>query len=272
MALTEFQRTVCRLIASIRIEQGESYIAGGTALNMFTGSSRISQDIDSFHDTEEALEITWDSDRKILKSSCNVDLIRERAGFVEAVISRGSDSVVMRWARDSAYRFFPLVEHDDFGLTLHPFDLATNKVLALVGRLEVRDWVDVIHCNRSIQPMGYLAWAACGKDPGFCPTMILEHAARSSHYSAEEVAELSYEGIPPDAGALAREWHQILQDSNEVVTSLPAAEVGRCAMTSEGALFRGKGNQISTALAEGRLQFHSGSIKGAYPSIIDRDD
>jgi hypothetical protein len=32
-----------------------------------------------------------------------------------------------------------LVEHPDFGLTLNPFDLATNKLLVLVGRLEVRD-------------------------------------------------------------------------------------------------------------------------------------
>ena len=33
-----------------------------------------------------------------------------------------------------------LVEHPDFGLALHPFDLATNKVLALVGRLEACAW------------------------------------------------------------------------------------------------------------------------------------
>jgi len=39
-------------------------------------------------------------------------------------------------------------------LALHPFDLATNKVLALVGRLEVRDWVDVIECDRRLQPFG----------------------------------------------------------------------------------------------------------------------
>jgi hypothetical protein len=31
-----------------------------------------------------------------------------------------------------------LVEHDGLGLTLHPFDLATNKVLALVGRVRGR--------------------------------------------------------------------------------------------------------------------------------------
>jgi len=41
---------------------------------------------------------------------------------------------------------FPLVEHAELGLALHPFDLATNKVLALVGRAEPRDWIDAIHC------------------------------------------------------------------------------------------------------------------------------
>jgi hypothetical protein len=27
--------------------------------------------------------------------------------------------VLVEWTRDSAYRFFPLVEHPDFGLVLH---------------------------------------------------------------------------------------------------------------------------------------------------------
>ena len=63
----------------------------------------------------------------------------------------------MQWVRDSAFRFFPLVTHEQLGLVLHPFDLATNKVLALVGRLEVRDWIDVIECSRRLQPLGFLA-------------------------------------------------------------------------------------------------------------------
>jgi hypothetical protein len=56
-------------------------------------------------------------------------------------------TVLVQWARDSAFRFFPLVEHDIFGLTLHPFDLATNKLLALVGRREARDWIDIVECH-----------------------------------------------------------------------------------------------------------------------------
>jgi hypothetical protein len=67
MALTEFQRTVCRLIADQRIRSGESYVAGGTVLNTWTRSSRISRDIDLFHDTTEAVASSWAEDRKLLK-------------------------------------------------------------------------------------------------------------------------------------------------------------------------------------------------------------
>ena len=42
MALTEFQRAVCRLIADNRIASGESYVAGGVALNELIGHDRLS--------------------------------------------------------------------------------------------------------------------------------------------------------------------------------------------------------------------------------------
>ena len=98
-----------------------------------------------------------------------METVRELPAFIEAVVRKAHDQVRMEWARDSAFRFFPLMEHQDLGLTLHPFDLATNKVLALVGRLEVRDWIDAISSHGRLQPLGYLLWAACGKDPGSVP-------------------------------------------------------------------------------------------------------
>ena len=67
MALTEFQRTVCRIIARNRIAGGESYVAGGTALNAATAAARISRDIDLFHDTAEAVASSWEADRRLLE-------------------------------------------------------------------------------------------------------------------------------------------------------------------------------------------------------------
>src|SRR5699024_9483939 len=129
-------------------------------------------------DTTEAVAASWDADRQALEfAGYSVGTRRERPGFVEAIVAGQAGTLTVEWVRDSAFRFFPLVEHEEFGLVLHPFDLATNKVLALVGRAEVRDWLDVMECDRGIQPLGYLSWAACGKDPGFTPAGILAHAA-----------------------------------------------------------------------------------------------
>ncbi|MEO6402890.1 MAG: nucleotidyl transferase AbiEii/AbiGii toxin family protein, partial [Vicinamibacteria bacterium] len=143
-------------------------MAGGVALNEAFRMPRISRDIDLFHDTYEAVEATWPADRRLLEArGFQVEVIRELRGFVQASVTGLGDSVKVEWVRDSAYRFFPLQLDPVLGLTLHPLDLATNKVLALVGRLEVRDWIDAIGSHERLQPLGYLAWAACGKDPGF---------------------------------------------------------------------------------------------------------
>ncbi|MEI6085727.1 MAG: nucleotidyl transferase AbiEii/AbiGii toxin family protein [Verrucomicrobiota bacterium] len=268
MALTEFQRTVCRLIARQRLATGESYVAGGVALNTLTGSARISRDIDLFHDTAEAVAASWQADRQLLEAhGYQIHDARERSAFVEATVAKAGASVLLQWAADSAFRFFPLIEHADFGLTLHPFDLATNKVLALVGRLEPRDWVDLIQCHARIQPLGYLAWAVSGKDPGFSPAAILEQAGRSARYSAAEIAALSFAGTPPDAAALSRQWHAMLTEAHDLVAALPPVETGRGVLDDQGGLFAGDSTQLRAALATGTIRFHEGRIRGALPQL-----
>ena len=199
MAVTEFQRAVCRTIAGGRIANGESYVAGGVALNDALGASRLSQDVDVFHDEADAVAQSYERDRSCLElAGYHCELIVNRTTFIECKVIQNSNAVVVQWVQDSAFRFFPLQTHPDFGLTLHPFDLATNKVLALVGRLEVRDWIDIIACNEHLQPLGYLAWAAAGKDPGLSPLLILEQAHRSGRYTQLEIDSLSFDGAAPD--------------------------------------------------------------------------
>jgi len=55
MAITEFQRDICKLVAEKRKAQGVSYVAGDVALNQLIQAPRISRDIDIFHDTTEAV-------------------------------------------------------------------------------------------------------------------------------------------------------------------------------------------------------------------------
>ena len=245
-------------------------MAGSVALNIAIGSSRISRDIDPFHDTIDAVAASWQADRALLEGKgLHVSLQRERDGFVEAVVNGDSESVLLQWTTDSAFRFFPLVEHADFGLALHPFDLATNKVLALVGRLEARDWVDVISCHEGMQRLGYLAWAAAGKDAGFSPPAILEQAGRSARYSREEIATLVFAGPAPDAAALSHQWRGMLEEAHEIIGLLPPERTGACVLDARNELFNGNCDQLRQALAAGRLNFHQGRIRGALPAVRD---
>jgi hypothetical protein len=268
VALTELQRTICQLIAQNRIESGESYVAGGVALNEALGASRISRDIDLFHDTHEALDATWAADRKLLEQrGFHIEVIREMRGFVQISVQGLGDHVKMEWVRDSAYRFFPLQLDASLGVTLHPFDLATNKILALVGRLEVRDWIDVIETHDRIQPLGYLAWAACGKDPGFSPSSILEFAARS-HYSESEVSQLAFEGPRPSARELSQKWRAMIEDARGIVGALPPPEAGKAVLLKSGGLCREPLEHLSLHLSSQRLRFHQGRVRGALPSVV----
>jgi hypothetical protein len=268
VALAPFQLTLCRLIAARRISIGDGDVAVSAALNALIGSSRLSRDVDLFHDTAQAVAVSFDGDRALLAThGYDVRTVRERPTFVEAVVSLGAESVVLQWAADSAFRFFPLVTHPDFGLVLHPFDLATNKVLALVGRLEVRDWVDVVSCDERIQPLGHLAWAACGKDPGFSPASILDHAARSARYTDVELSSLAFDTAPPRAADLSQRWHAMLDEARRVVQALPARHAGKCVLGRDGGLFRGDAASLGVALAAGEIAFHAGTLRGALPQI-----
>ena len=111
MALTDFQRSTCRLVADHRKRTGVSYVAGAAALNLLLDGARLSRDIDIFHDAEEAVHSSFATDRRLLESAgYTVTTLRELPGFVAAVVGRFDDTVRMEWARDSAFRFFPLME------------------------------------------------------------------------------------------------------------------------------------------------------------------
>jgi hypothetical protein len=265
MAATPYQCGILKRLAAQRKQRGESYVGGGVALNQLLSAPRQSRDIDLFHDSQEAVAATWTADRALLAASgYYVEPLREASSFIEARIVLGAERVIMQWAQDSAFRFFPLLEDDLMGLVLHPFDLATNKVLAMAGRLEPRDWIDVLTCDQNLQPFGYIAWAACGKDPGYNPISLLAEISRV-HYSQAELDTLDFAGAPPDAALLGGRWHEMLRDARLVSGQLPVADVGKCVITSDRELFRGNPTALAEALGNQRVSFHEGRLGGSWP-------
>ncbi len=268
MATTKFQSEILQRLARLRIDGGQSYIAGGLALNHQLGTPRISHDIDIFNDTAEAVAAAFEKDTENLRvAGYQVVVKREKSFFREATVSKGAESTDIQWAHDSAFRFFPLGEDPLLGLTLHPFDLATNKMLALVGRHVPRDLVDAISCHERLQALPFLLWAACGKDPGFSPLFILEFAARAHYAQIEFDQEVEMLG-PLDAAALSRKWHAMIAEARETITLLPPEEAGKCVANADGTLFRGTDAELRSALDAGRIVFHEGRIGGAWPRIV----
>ena len=268
MAATKFQAEILQRLARLRLKDGKTYVAGGLALNHQLGTPRVSHDIDIFNDTEEAVVAAFEKDTECLRAA-GYDLVvkRETSFFREATISRADESTDMQWAHDSAFRFFPLVEDPLLGLTLHPFDLATNKMLALVGRHVPRDLVDTMSCHEHLQPLPFLLWAACGKDPGFSPLSILEFAARTHYAQIELDHEVDALG-PIDAATLSRKWHAMIAAARETIPLLPPEEAGKCVANVDGTLFLGTDAELSAALDAGRIVFHEGRIGGAWPRIV----
>lgn len=269
MAVTGFQAEVLKLIAGSRIKNGETYVAGGLALNHQLRRPRVSEDIDVFNNTYDALVSAADADRAtLIEAGYKVVLKRERNYIVEVTVEKGGSATDIQWVQDSAYRFFPLVIDELLGLTLHPFDLATNKLLALAGRRVPRDWVDTISCAEDIQPLAYLAWAANGKDQGLTPNFILDMCSRT-RYVQPELDMVVRSDPPVDAATLCRKWREMIDRARETVKLFPPEEVGKVIMTRDGGLFRGSDEEFVSALSAGDIVFHEGVIGGAWPMIIE---
>jgi hypothetical protein len=152
---------------------------------------------------------------------------------------------------------------------IHPFDLATNKVLALAGRLEPRDWIDVLTTHDSLQPLGYLVWAACGKDPGFGPASLPAEAGRTGRYAQVELNELAFDGSTPDARVLGAKWHRMLSEAQTIVEGLPSHESGKAVLDSQGAPYRQGPERLKADLQEHTVVFHEGRIRGVWPALRD---
>lgn len=172
MPLTAFQAALAELLAVNR--SPDSYLAGGSAMHIEPNSKRYSNDLDYFHDSEERVATAFAADSDLLRmAGYEVETLMQQPGFVRALVRKGDDTTKVEWAHDSAWRFLPTIRNPQSGFLLSPIDLAVNKLLALVGRDEPRDYLDIHDAIRDL-PLGALCWAASGKDPGVTPAMLLD--------------------------------------------------------------------------------------------------
>ena len=158
MPLSTIQAEVLRLIAANR--SPDSYVAGATVLNRAEGTPRYSLDLDLFHDLEDSVAQCAETDAATLGAAgLDFSWLLRTPAFHRAVVRADTESLKIEWAQDSAFRFYPVQEDERLGYRLHDADAAVNKVLALAGRSEIRDFVDMLHLEETYLSLGALAWA-----------------------------------------------------------------------------------------------------------------
>lgn len=222
MPLSKIQTEVLRLLASHR--DPESYVAGATPLNR--NAPRYSADIDVFHDREERVAAAALEDAKILAAGgYQVLWLRQLPLVYTAEVKQGNVSTRLEWVVDSDFRFFPTVKDETFGYILHPVDLATNKVMAAVGRREVRDLVDLVTLHETILPLGAVVWGAVEKSPGFTPEGLIAEIRRNAHYPAADWRAL-HTSEPIDPKDLTTRLRKALDDAEQFVTRMPTDRMG----------------------------------------------
>lgn len=239
----------------------ESYLAGATVIHRSAESPRFSQDLDFFHDIADSVAQSAESDATVLRNAgLTLEWLLRTPTFFRAVVSGGKETLKLEWAQDTAFRFFP-VQADTFcGYRLHDADAAINKVLALAGREEVRDFVDILHIQDAYLSIGALVWAACGKDPGYTPAFLLDHAGRHVCYAQEHLDRLSLR-VPLDLKELKQRWLGAVDQARRLIATLPEADIGCLYLAPDGRPVTPDATNPDFA----GLHRHFGSVRGAWP-------
>lgn len=164
--LTPFQKRILKAFTEIE-ESKAFYLAGGTALSVFYLAHRHSEDFDLFTGDEPLIAIVARKFKSRLQAEgIVVEEIRSFSSFWDAVASERDERFKIQLAYDSPFTLQPPIESDN--LRVQSFeDIAAGKLLALFGRAEERDFIDVycivkdgrISLDRMIE-------LAKNKDPG----------------------------------------------------------------------------------------------------------
>lgn len=258
MALTPLQKRILRIIAKNR--SPDSHVAGGAPLARLSG--RTSDGIDIFHDAEDAVLRAAEIDTAALRAAgLRIETtVLGRSSIDGVVADDAGHATRIQWSRDSAMRFFPAIRDRVFGYRLHDLDLAVNKVLAMAGRREPRDYWDVIQLHQAGKPLAMLAWAAPAKDPGFTPELIVDEINRNSNYPE---SELKAEFADGDPRAMKKILLEATHQARALFPTLPLAQVGHLYLDR-------KGNAVlpdPQGVAAGRLVLHGATLRGAWPEL-----
>jgi predicted nucleotidyltransferase component of viral defense system len=167
MKLTALQKKTLRIFSRVN-KHGAFYFTGGTALAVCHLRHRESDDLDFFTADPTSLDPTVRNFEKTLRSAgLHVQVERRQATFVRLLIEQ---ELKVDIALDAPFRLKPPVQSNIEGIKVPVDDLediAANKMLALFGRAEPRDFVDVYFLAKEYFDFMEMVQMAAKKDTGF---------------------------------------------------------------------------------------------------------
>ncbi len=161
--LSPLQERLVRLFFSLP-DTADFALAGGSALVYRAVVDRSTRDLDFFVPIQGVVRSTSERfEARLVSEGFQFRVVRSAPSFVRLVVSQGQDEVVV----DLGYDFrLHDPERTAIGNVLSLPDLAADKLLALFGRAEARDYLDVYHLAQRFSTDEMLSWAKA-KDPGF---------------------------------------------------------------------------------------------------------
>jgi predicted nucleotidyltransferase component of viral defense system len=191
--LTSLQERIAVLIAD-SLAGSDFALAGGAALISQGLVERRTNDLDFFGSSEQTLAERFpDVVSSLQREGFEVEVRRSTRQFARIVV-RGLDSETeVDFGLDS--RLFPL-EQGEFSPVLASKELAVDKVLAVFGRAEARDFVDLYALEQFFKLEDLFAFAA-EKDRGFDLAVFADMAKRAAVLDPSEfnLKESEYRGL-----------------------------------------------------------------------------
>jgi len=180
--LSPLQEQVAAIIAGL--EEAEDFVlAGGAALIVRGDVQRQTRDLDFFGLTADAVDQLLPAvDRALREAGLTVHHVQEAPGFARLVVESADDRTELDLAADA--RLFP-AEPGRLAPMLSGEELAVDKMLAVFGRAEARDFIDLMAIE-SRYGFDRLCRLAAEKDRGFTPAVLAEMLGQFRRLGREE--------------------------------------------------------------------------------------
>lgn len=180
--LSPLQRQVAEVIASLKEADGFA-LAGGAALIVRGDIQRGTRDLDFFGLSTEAVDRLLPAIEEALHAAdLAVERVQVNPGFARLIVSSDKEQTELDLGADA--RLFA-VEAGNPAPTLRSEELAVDKVLAVFGRAEARDFADLM----VLEPrygLDRLFDLAAVKDRGFLPSVFVEMLDRFRRLRRDE--------------------------------------------------------------------------------------